>query len=103
MKNDASEELRGRFRQTARLRLEEMDLLLDAIEGGIAKLESIEKLARHFHAMAGLGGTYGFPRISELGDEGELLIGSVSEGRGPTPDAVVRMRQLVRRIGEELR
>ena len=71
--SDATDDLRGRFRQTARLRLEEMALLLDAIEEGIAKLESIEKLARHFHAMAGLGGTYGFPESYSTAYQGSTL------------------------------
>jgi CheY-like chemotaxis protein len=62
-------ELRERFRETSRARLEEMAPLLDAIDA-----ESIHRLARHFHAFAGLGATYGFPRVSELGDEGEASI-----------------------------
>ncbi|HKR63331.1 MAG TPA: Hpt domain-containing protein, partial [Thermoanaerobaculia bacterium] len=69
MSDPVLEELRERFRETSRVRLQEMVPLLDAIDA-----ESMRRLARHFHAFAGLGATYGFPRVSELGDEGEASI-----------------------------
>jgi diguanylate cyclase (GGDEF)-like protein len=68
-------ELRGRFRETARIRLDEMESLLAALERDPRDAESLQKLAKHFHGLAGMGGTYGFPHVSKLGDEveGELL------------------------------
>lgn len=62
-------ELRAHFREGTTERLREMHLLLDAAELGEA--DAFARLERHFHALAGMGATYGFPRISELGDEGE--------------------------------
>ena len=58
--------LRAHFRESTTERLREMRSLLDALDD-----DARERLARHFHALAGLGATYGYPRISELGDEGE--------------------------------
>lgn len=63
MSDALMDELRARFRETARVRLEEMRRLLD---GG-----RDADIVRHFHALAGMGATYGYRRVSELGDRGE--------------------------------
>ena len=60
--------LRAYFRESTAERLREMTELLDALD---TDASARERLERHFHALSGLGGTYGYPRISELGDEGE--------------------------------
>ncbi len=97
--NDALlQELRERFRETSRKRLAEIAPLLDAIDP-----ESIRALARHFHAFAGLGGTYGFPRVSELGDEGEAsILPIVRCGDEPTGATIARWRELCAEIEREL-
>jgi CheY-like chemotaxis protein len=83
-------ELRERFRESSRKRLEEMLPLLDAVDA-----ESMRKLARHFHAFAGLGTTYGFPRISFLGDEGESsILPLVRCGEEPNGATIARWREL---------
>jgi HPt (histidine-containing phosphotransfer) domain-containing protein len=61
-------ELRVRFRETTAARLREMRSLFDALDRDPTASDS---LARHFHALSGLGATYGYPRVSELGEEGE--------------------------------
>ena len=58
--------LREYFRESTEERLREMRALLDALDD-----DARETIARHFHALSGLGATYGYPQISELGDEGE--------------------------------
>lgn len=60
--------LRAYFRESTAERLREMTALLDAID---RDPDAREHLQRHFHALSGLGATYGYPRVSELGDEGE--------------------------------
>jgi len=96
--NDLLLELRERFRETVRARLAEMAPLLDATD-----VESVRALARHFHAFAGLGGTYGFPRISELGDEGEASILPVLRcGTEPTGATIARWRALCAQIERAL-
>lgn len=85
-------ELRDRYRENSRPRLEEMRAALDALPAG----EALQVLARHFHAFSGMGGTYGFPRVSELGDEGEGLFAS------PLENAIPRWRELVDEIEREL-
>jgi len=65
--------LRAHFRESTTERLREMRELLDALDNDALDLDpdARERLERHFHALSGLGATYGYPRISELGDEGE--------------------------------
>lgn len=82
------DELRAHFRETTQVRLREMYALLENVEDAHAA----EKLLRHFHALAGLGATYGYPRISELGDEGE----------GLTVRDAQRWRELVDEVARQL-
>ena len=85
-------ELRDRYRENARPRFAEMRAALDALPDE----DALQTLKRHFHAFAGMGATYGFPRVSELGDEGEGLF------RSPAETAVPRWRELVDEIEREL-
>ena len=92
-------ELADRFRESSRVRLEEMRAALDALP----ETSALDTLSRHFHALSGMGGTYGFARVSELGGEGEGSLLSL-RGTGGAPDAktVARWRELVDEIAREL-
>ena len=52
-------------------RLRRVSASLDTISGLTG--EPIESLMREFHSLAGIGGTYGFPEVTGLAREGELL------------------------------
>lgn len=92
------QELRERFRETAWERLKEMRALLSSPDAG-----AVHSLARHFHAFAGLGTTYGFREISELGDEGEeLILPLVRSGGTPSAPAVARWHELCALIEKAL-
>ena len=93
------EELRVRFRETTRVRLHEMHALLDALERGSRDADSVEKLLRHFHALAGLGATYGYPRVSALGDEGEGLF---VHDAAPDARTLQRWRELMSEVERQL-
>lgn len=93
------QELRARFRSTTEVRLTDVARLLDALDDEPANADALQRLARHFHAFAGLGGTYGYPRVSELGDEAE---GSVPKGAAPTRELVARWRALIAEVEREL-
>ena len=67
-------ELRAYFVVSASKRLEQMGQLVARLDENAGDAEAMHELTRHFHAMAGMGGTYGFPRISQLGDEGEATV-----------------------------
>ena len=92
---DAFEDLREYFRESARIRLDEMAALLDTLERNATDEEARERLGRHFHAFAGLGATYGYPQLSVLGDEAEVSIRK--------PDATVgEWRLLVGKMNDAL-
>jgi chemotaxis protein histidine kinase CheA len=85
-------ELRDSYRESSRTRLDAMRAAFDALPDEAA----MQQLRRHFHAFSGMGGTYGFPRVSELGDEAEGLL--------ETADAasLARCRELMDEIAREL-
>jgi HPt (histidine-containing phosphotransfer) domain-containing protein len=81
-------DLREYYRESSRERLEELRRALDRGE--------LDEIRRHFHAFSGMGGTYGYPRISELGDEAEGLM------KSPDAAALARCRELMDEIAREL-
>jgi CheY-like chemotaxis protein len=94
-------ELRVRFRETTASRLQEMRELLDALERDLADSVALQKLARHFHALAGLGATYGYPRVSVLGDEGEgAILPMTRSGATPPAALLVRWRELAAAVAD---
>lgn len=98
------DDLRARFRETTRVRLDEMAQLVAQLERDPANAAALQKLARHFHGLAGMGATYGFPRVSTLGDEAEsVLLPIVKRGSGANAELVARWRALVAEIDGEIR
>lgn len=97
------QDLRSRFRQTARIRLDEMLSLLAQLEEDATTPDAVERLGRHFHGLAGMGATYGFREISTLGDEAEdLIVPVVASGRPPDGATVARWREIVVAMEEAL-
>lgn len=95
--------LRVRFRETAAERMREMTAQLTMIESNPHDAPSVQHLARHFHGLAGLGATYGYPRVSELADEGEATILPLAKSGVPPPAALVaRWRTLVEAMQNEI-
>jgi len=96
-------ELQARFRETTRVRLEEMARSVQQLESDPANEEAIARLARAFHALAGLGGTYGFARVSELGEEAESAILPLLRSRGTVPFATLRRwREILDAVSTEI-
>jgi diguanylate cyclase (GGDEF)-like protein len=93
---------RGRFRETARIRLDEMESLLAALERDPRDAESLQKLARHFHGLAGMGGTYGFPHVSRLGDTVEEELLPVVRKGATDRASIGRWKQVVAEIRAEI-
>lgn len=71
MSDELMASLRAHFRESTAERLGEMVALLDRLDRDPGDAAAREQLERHFHALSGLGATYGYPRVSELGEEGE--------------------------------
>ena len=81
-------DLREYYRESSYERLAELRAAFDRGD--------LDEIRRHFHAFSGMGGTYGFPRISVLGDEAEGLM------KSPDAAALVRCRELMDEIAREL-
>lgn len=93
-------ELQVHFRESTRTRIREMDESLAALERDGSDPAAKTILARHFHALAGMGGTYGFPSISTLGDEAEATMASIG---GDVPAGTLRRwREIVREVEKEI-
>jgi diguanylate cyclase (GGDEF)-like protein len=97
------EPLRARFRASSATRLQDMTALLDVLARDPGDRIALETLARHFHGLAGLGSTYGFPRISALADEGEATAVPMTRGGAkPAADDLDRWRTLIAAMETEL-
>ena len=97
------QDLRARFRETSRIRLDEMRSLLAQLDEDPLDATALKRLATHFHGLAGMGATYGFPEVSRLGDEGEgLILPLVKEERSPDRLILGRWRALVEAIRVEV-
>ena len=103
MSDSTAADLRSHFRSTGSQRAQEMLQLLDALERDQEDAESLRSLLRHFHAFAGLGTTYGFPRVTEVGDAGEAaLTPLVRDQRPPDARLLREWRALVERAADDL-
>jgi diguanylate cyclase (GGDEF)-like protein len=104
MSDSLLDELRVRFRETSRIRLEEMTQLLGQLDRNPSDTLALQKLAKHFHGLAGMGATYGFPRVSTLGDEGEsVILPLVKRGNAANAQQLAQWRALVADIDGEIR
>jgi diguanylate cyclase (GGDEF)-like protein len=97
-------ELRGQFAEGAEERLAAIGGALDRL---IAKPEDRESLAEvrlRFHGLSGTGATFGFPRVSVLGMQGEHACDAVlAAGRPPTAEEIRSWRRLVQDVRDEFR
>lgn len=103
MSDELLDGLARHFREHTRPRLREMAELLDALDRNRADPLAFDQLAHHFHGLAGLGTTYGFPRVSDLAGEGEDDCIRLSRaGAAPEVADVTRWRELTAGIAREL-
>jgi chemotaxis protein histidine kinase CheA len=75
--------LRSRFLTGLTGRVREMHVTIDLLAAGRGEDGAEETLARLFHSLAGIGGTYGFPEITFLAHAGEeaCVAGERRDGR----------------------
>jgi chemotaxis protein histidine kinase CheA len=97
------EELRAHFRESARERLIEIEAAFGALLRDANDEAALHVLTRHFHALSGLGGTYGFPRVSDAGDELEGALLELRRGEAkPDANMIARWRELVAGVARDL-
>ena len=97
-------ELREHFAEGAGERLAAIDAALDRLLVEPGDAESLSELHVRFHGLSGTGATFGFPRVSVLGAEGEHACDAVVEaGRPPTSEEIRAWRRLVQEVREQFR
>ena len=101
MNEDLLSELAEQFRTHTLERLDTMRTLLARLEADRDNREILTAIHRHFHGLAGLGGTYGFPLISELGADAEETCESIGPAGVPDDAFVAMLGQTIERIAEE--
>jgi diguanylate cyclase (GGDEF)-like protein len=100
---DTLAELRGQYLAEAEAKLVDAGSLLERIAADGAEPGLLESLVRRFHGFAGSGASYGFPRVSTLGSEGEsLLRPRLASGAPPRPEELARARSILAALREEL-
>lgn len=97
-------ELRGQFAEGAGERLAAIDGALDRLLARPEDRESLAEVRLRFHGLSGTGATFGFPRVSVLGMQGEHACDAVAEARrSPTSEEIRAWRELVEEVREAFR
>jgi diguanylate cyclase (GGDEF)-like protein len=99
----ALEEFRRQFIRGSFDRLREMDAAVDRASAADAWEVNVAELSRHFHGLAGSGGTYGFSEVSRDANRGEIICQAVlGEARRPTTAELSGWRDLISAIRTSL-
>jgi diguanylate cyclase (GGDEF)-like protein len=86
------------------MRLAGMRTQLDLLQNDPSNVEAAATLGRDFHALSGLGGTYGFPHVTGLAEEAEAVLLPILKAPEPIdPQLLVRWRVLLDAIEREIR
>jgi diguanylate cyclase (GGDEF)-like protein len=99
--DQALAELRHEYLREAPERVAELWRALEDVRCDPRDAGRLEELRRGFHGFAGSGGTYGFPKVSELGREAERLCRAAEE-RAPGPDDLTAWTRTIEGISNEL-
>ncbi|MFC1491858.1 Hpt domain-containing protein [Nitrospinota bacterium] len=74
------------------------ELFRDFVENN-QSMEILKDLRMEFHRLAGSGGSYGLPAVSEVGHEAEIYIDSLLiSGEGASPEAGERIQEFIRAL-----
>ncbi len=103
MNDDLLAELAEQFRANTLERLEKMRTLVAKLEVDRGNAETMSAIHRHFHGLAGLGGTYGFPLISEIAADAEEACESIGAADTPDDAFVAMLERTIDRIEAEVR
>ncbi len=92
--DDALHDLREQYVRESLPRLDQIVGLLDVLAARPDDSAALQDLLRHFHAFAGSGSTYRFPRVTALGLEGERACGALRSGAAPRLPTFARLREI---------
>jgi len=95
--------LREKFLDGATARLERLRTDLERLESDPGNVEALADLSLVFHGFSGLGGSYGFPKVTVLGIEGERQCGALAApARTPGPGELAAWKKLLDGLRTEL-
>ena len=94
-------QMRAQFFERARQRLKNTAVLLAAAAGAsdaLLQSDALEQLQKDFHWLAGTGGTYKLPEMTEIGCSGEdICLRLLKSDRAAQPDEPYdRLAQLLK-------
>ena len=89
--------LRREFVANPRERLAEMSELVESLTTN-PEPGQLADLGRHFHSLAGLGGTYGFPIVTSLSFEAE----EVCNRDTVSPASVEQLAAIITKLASEI-
>ncbi len=89
--------LKKKFVTRLAVRLEDLDVKLESVAKEPEDTTVLDEVMRGFHSLAGIGGTYGFPAISDRARRAEHVCTSVLRERRAI--ASVELEQLRRDLG----
>lgn len=96
------QKLKEEFLRCTRNRLETIERLVARLERDPGDRAAGDELLRQFHGLAGSGACFGFPRVSELGRQGEALCAKVLAREAAGGDHCERLRACGRAVAEAL-
>jgi diguanylate cyclase (GGDEF)-like protein len=95
-------ELREHYVRGSGKRLEQLSFDLVRLSENPADLEALRALKRIFHGLSGSGTTYGFPRITALGQRGERICDQfLCTDQVPAPEHLIEWQELCRELVSE--
>jgi chemotaxis protein histidine kinase CheA len=95
------ETMRAQFLSRAQDRLANIEQLLRTLEMA-PDAEMLRDVRTHFHWLAGSGGTYKFPKVTDLGVHGEEICDEFLEaGKTIDLEGVGRLNRILRGVREQ--
>ncbi|HKF44751.1 MAG TPA: diguanylate cyclase [Thermoanaerobaculia bacterium] len=84
-------------------RFDRIESLLEELSAGPSNRRALRDLMIQFHGFAGSGSTYGFPRVTTLGFEGERLCEALLKANAPVEERdMARCRDLLESLKSEV-
>ncbi|HEY9713114.1 MAG TPA: Hpt domain-containing protein, partial [Chroococcales cyanobacterium] len=100
---EAFTQLKGQYISRSGQRLEQIGALLAALAKQPEDFENLRQAMRHFHWLAGSGGIYDLPIISDVGGHGEGLCDQLLTARKPiSPADVNKLKMLIQTAQKSL-
>lgn len=103
MNDELMAELTEQFRLNTLERLDAMRTLVAHFDADRGNRETLTAIHRHFHGLAGLGGTYGFPLVSEIAAEAEEACESLGSADAADDAFIAMLERVIARIDAEVR